>query len=175
MTNRLSKTMRKKLEGSLENLTARQAGRLYLIYANEHNEPNAMNALPIDEYPPVVELMNAWDKRVKAAKSKGNEGNQTIAAFNGFLGLVNLIIKVNLIADSDLWRLYTLALGHGTRIDQLMIRDSHSELARITVGQFTEDAPRPLSWEDVILNPAINHAGIHRNPVAGATGFFVSP
>jgi len=32
---RLSNASKKKLEASLENLTARQAGRLYLIYANE--------------------------------------------------------------------------------------------------------------------------------------------
>ena len=144
MTKRLSKTMKKKLEGSLENLTPRQSGRLFLIYANESHEKDT---LPVSEYPPVVELYDAWRRRVKSAKSK-NGDDQTVAAYNGFLGLVNLVKEANRIADSDLWRLYTLAIGQGTKIDQLMIRDSHSELARITVGQFTEDAPRPLSWDD---------------------------
>lgn len=148
MTNRLSKTMKKKLEGSLENLTARQAGRLFLIYANETFEDESLQ-IPISEYPPVVELYNAWQRRVDSAKSKkGEDETQTVAAYNGFLGLVNLTREANRIADSDLWRLYTLAISKGALIDQLMVRDSHSELARITVGQFTEDAPRPLSWED---------------------------
>ncbi|OPZ34539.1 MAG: hypothetical protein BWY98_01037 [Tenericutes bacterium ADurb.BinA155] len=148
MTNRLSKTMKKKLEASLENLTARQAGRLFLIYANETFEDESLQ-IPVSEYPPVVELYNAWQRRVDSAMSKKSEdGTQTIAAYNGFLSLTNLIKKANQIADSDLWRLYTLAISKGALIDQLMVRDSHSELARITVSQFTEDAPRPLSWED---------------------------
>jgi len=145
MTNRLSKTMKKKLEGSLENLTARQAGRLFLIYANEHED----ETMPVSEYPPIKDLYAAWNKRLDSAKSKrGDDGTQTVAAYNGFLGLVNLVREANRIADSDLWRLYTKAIGHGSMIDQLMTRDSHSELARITIGQFTEQAPRPLSWED---------------------------
>ncbi len=143
---RLSNASKKKLEASLENLTARQAGRLFLIYSNECHDKDSG---PVWEYPPIVDLKNAWDKRVKTNKSKKGEIEaQTVAAYNGFLTLTNLIKEANRIADSDLWRLYTRALGHGSMIDSLMTRDSHSELIRITIDQFTEDVPRPLSWVD---------------------------
>jgi len=144
---RLSNASKKKLEASLENLTARQSGRLYLIYANEWhliNDPETVN-----EYPPVAELKAAWDKRVMAAKSKkGDDGTPTIAAYNAFLTLTEIIREANRLADSDLWRLYTKALGHGSRIDIMLIQDSYSDISRELISRFTEDTPRPLSWED---------------------------
>ena len=112
MTKRLSNALKKKLELSLTSLTARQAGRLYLIYTNEWYLIHSTDT--INEYPPVAELIAAWDKRVKAAKSKkGEEGTPTIAAYNAFLTLTNIIRESNRLADSDLWRLYTLALVKG--------------------------------------------------------------
>jgi len=144
---RLSNASKKKLEASLENLTARQAGRLYLIYANEWhliNDPETVN-----DYPPVAELKAAWDKRVMAAKSKkGEEGTPIIAAYNAFLTLTNIIHEANRLADSDLWRLYTVSIGIGSQIDRLLLEDSYSDITRVIIDQFTEDAPRPLSWED---------------------------
>jgi len=144
---RLSNASKKKLEASLENLTARQAGRLYLIYANEWhliNDPETVN-----DYPPVAELKTAWDKRVKTAKSKkGEEGTPIIAAYNAFLTLTNIIHEANRLADSDLWRLYTVSIGIGSQIDRLLLEDSYSDITRVTIYQFTEEAPRPLSWED---------------------------
>ena len=147
MTNRLPKTLKKKLEASLENLTARQAGRLFLIYANECLSGDSFEN--VTEYPPAVDLMKAWDKRVKAAQTKGGDiQTQTLAAYNGFLTLTNIIRQANNTADSDLWRLYTLVIGQGSRIDRLLLEDSYSDLTRVIISQFTEDAPRPLSWED---------------------------
>ena len=71
MTKRLSNALKKKLELSLTSLTARQSGRLYLIYANEWHLIN--NPETVNDYPPVAELMAAWDKRIRAAKSKKGE------------------------------------------------------------------------------------------------------
>ncbi|HRY78762.1 MAG TPA: hypothetical protein P5154_08400, partial [Candidatus Izemoplasmatales bacterium] len=77
---RLSNASKKKLEASLENLTARQAGRLFLIYSNECHESDSTGG--VWEYPPVVELYNAWQRRVDSAMSKKSEdGTQTIAAY----------------------------------------------------------------------------------------------
>ena len=139
--------MKKKLELSLTSLTARQSGRLYLIYANEWHLIN--NPETVNDYPPVAELMAAWDKRIRAAKSKkGEEGTPTIAAYNAFLTLTNIIREANRLADSDLWRLYSLVLGLGSQIDRLLLKDSYSDITRVIISQFTEDTPRPLSWED---------------------------
>jgi len=144
---RLSNASKKKLEASLENLTARQAGRLFLIYSNECHESDSTGG--VWEYPPNKELADAWDKRVKAAKSKGGPiEEEAVAAYNGFMALTNLIQEANRIADSDLWRLYALAIGQGSLIDRLLLEDSYSDLTRVIIAQFTEDAPRPLSWED---------------------------
>ena len=144
---RLSNASKKKLEASLENLTARQAGRLFLIYSNEYHESDSTGG--VWEYPPNKELADAWDKRVKAAKSKGGPiEEEAVAAYNGFMALTNLIQEANRIADSDLWRLYALAIGQGSLIDRLLLEDSYSDLTRVIIAQFTEDAPRPLSWED---------------------------
>ncbi len=147
MTKRLSNALKRKLELSLTSLTARQSGRLFLIYSNECHETDS--GVGVWEYPPNKELAAAWDKRVKAARSKGGKiEEETLAAYNGFTALTNLIREANRIADSDLWRLYTLAIGQGSRIDRLLLEDSYSYLTRVIISQFTEDAPRPLSWED---------------------------
>ncbi len=147
MTSRLSNASKKKLEASLENLTARQSGRLFLIYSNECHVKDTGEG--IWEYPPNKELSDVWDKRVRAAKSKGGRiEEEVVAAYNGFTALTRIIQEANRLADSDLWRLYTLALGHGSRIDIMLIQDSHSDITRSIIAQFTDDAPRPLSWED---------------------------
>ena len=147
MTRRLTNASKKKLEASLENLTARQSGRLFLIYSNEYFTKETGGG--VWEYPPIVDLKNAWEKRITAAKSKkGEEGIPTIAAYNAFLTLTGIIREANRIADSDLWRIYTLALGTGSRINTLLLQDSYSDITRSIIAQFTEDAPRPLSWED---------------------------
>ncbi|OPZ34126.1 MAG: hypothetical protein BWY98_01205 [Tenericutes bacterium ADurb.BinA155] len=94
-------------------------------------------------------MKTAWDKRVKTAKSKkGEEGTPIIAAYNAFLTLTNIIHEANRLADSDLWRLYTVSIGIGSQIDRLLLEDSYSDITRVTIYQFTEEAPRPLSWED---------------------------
>ncbi len=147
MTKRLSNALKKKLELSLTSLTARQAGRLYLIYSHEWYSSDQIGIL--GEYPPVAELLAAWGKRVQAAKAKrGDIETNTIAAYNAFLTLTNIWREANRLADSDLWRLYTQALGQGSLIDQTLLRDSYSTIAATFISQFTEDNPRPLSWED---------------------------
>jgi len=147
MTKRLSNALKKKLELSLTSLTPRQAGRLFLIYSNEYHESNPTDG--VWEYPPIKELADAWDKQVKAAKAKGGPiEEEAVAAYNGFMALTNLIKEANRIADSDLWRLYAIAISQGSVIDRLLLEDSYSDITRVLISQFTEDAPRPLSWED---------------------------
>jgi len=77
MTKRLSNALKKKLELSLTSLTARQAGRLFLIYSNEFFSNDETGILT--DYPPVVELQDAWDKRVKASLSKKPIEAETVA------------------------------------------------------------------------------------------------
>ncbi len=148
MTNKLSNTLKKKLKASLESLTARQSGRLFLIYSNECHEKDTH---AIWEYPPIVELMAVWKTRVEEAKIKGgNIEEQTVAAFNAFIDLTDLIKEANRLADSDLWRLYARVLGYGNIIEYSLHQEINSELTRITVDLFTEDAARPLSWDDYL-------------------------
>lgn len=147
MTQKLPRTVKKKLEASLENLTPRQAGRLFLIYSGEYDKnPTAPSFW---EYPPIVDLMNAWKRRTEAAKAKGGEvERQGVALHNGFLTLTEIFMESNRFADSDLWRLYLLATTTESRLNILLLQDFQSEIARYTIGNFTEDIPRPLSWEE---------------------------
>jgi len=145
---RLPRTLKKKLEASLENLTPRQAGRLFLIYNHERDKKDE-DPLTFWDYPPIVDLMKAWDRRVNAGKAKGgDEERQAVAWSNGFKTLIDLIHESNRHADSELWRLSTVSVAAMSRLHELLLRDTLSEIARYTIGHFTEDIPRPLSWHE---------------------------
>ena len=95
------------------------------------------------------------DKRVKAAQTKvGDIQTQVRAAYNGFLTLTHIIRQANNTADSDLWRLYSLALGQGSRLARFLLEDSYTDLTRVIIFQFTEYAPRTLYWVDYDTAPA---------------------
>lgn len=150
MTKRLPNALKKKLEASLENLTPRQAGRLLLIYAHEHDKKD--DSSTTWAYPPIVELNNVFLKRIETAKKKGDAAErEAVGQYNGFVTLGRLIHKLNVsFGDSEIWRLYLRASIAKHRLTTLILQDFQSEIARETVGHFIEDFPRPLSWEEYV-------------------------
>jgi len=148
MTQRLSHNLKKKLEASLENLTPRQAGKLLLIYSQEYDRKKGAPIVFWD-YPPVTELMESWERRVDELKDKDDVSyRRAVGLRNGFATLTRIFLEANRWATSDLWRLIFSAATVSQEIDRLILQDFQSEIARMTVYHFTEDIPRPLSWEE---------------------------
>ena len=56
---RLPTQLKKRLQANLEQLTAKEAGRLLLIYTREAEKKYAAGQLKEDVYPPTKELWNA--------------------------------------------------------------------------------------------------------------------
>lgn len=144
---RLPRTLKKKLEASLENLTPRQAGRLFLIYYLEHDKSGELSSFW--DYPPIVDLLKAWERRTNAGKAKGGDiERQAVALHNGFITLTELISESNRHADSELWRLSTVSVASMSRLHELLLRDTLSEIARFAIERFNEEVPRPLAWQE---------------------------
>lgn len=147
---RLPKALKKKLEASLESLTPKQAGRLFLIYWRDVMRPGNDKEPSLWEYPPVVELFDAWRRRTDAAKQKGDgeAARKAVAYHNGFVLLTDIVEEANNLANSEIWRLMTLVTGQAYQLETLLIRDSLSEIARITIERILEGIPRALTWEE---------------------------
>ena len=92
MTRRLPATLKKRLQANLETLTPNEAGRLFLLYAHEALDKKK---IAISDYPPVKELFNAFENRVKKTRGKPEE-RETIVAVQGLRFLAGLFETVNL-------------------------------------------------------------------------------
>jgi hypothetical protein len=144
-TRQLPRTLKKKLEASLESLTPRESGRLFLLY---YHEERAKNIPPSRDYPPVKELEDAWQKRLEVAKKRGvAEYNAEAARFNGYWFLASLAATANMFAEGDLWRIVLLGMMTRQKVENLLYQDAVSEIARNTVGDLVRNMPRPVSRE----------------------------
>lgn len=147
MTRQIPKTLKKKLEASLKSLTPREAGRLALIYMRESSKANKEES-PY-EYRPLLELEEAWETRVAAARKRGlTEGGRESALFNGFLFLENLILATNDWAEREFYRLAYQVVGSSLQIDRQLEKDRFSEIARRVTDNIDRDIPYPVSRED---------------------------
>lgn len=145
-TRRLPRTLKKKLEASLTSLTAREAGRLFLLY---YQEARAKNIPVPSDYPPIKELDAAWEARLEAAKKRGPAEYQAEGArFNGYKYLGSLIATANMFADGELWRIVFLGYMAHQRVELLLYQDAVSEMARKAIGDLVRKMPRPVSRAD---------------------------
>lgn len=143
----IPRNLKKKLSASLENLTPRQAGRLFLIL---HHEAQDKGFFPLD-YPPFKDLDAAWDRRLDQAKrSKAGEAfTQEAKLYNGWLFFRALVGLANMSGSSDVWPLLYKVQFAWNRIDRLLLMDSFSEVARLVDNYLTGDqTPRPASRDE---------------------------
>ena len=149
MTTTIPRTLKKKLQASLANLTPRQSGRLFLILFHEALDKGYY---PLD-HPPLKELEAAWDKRfaqAEAVSSRDHEAyRRELSLFNGWLYLRAIVGTVNMTASSDVWRLLYKVQTAFVRIDRLLLVDSFSEAARKVADFMTSEyLPKPASREE---------------------------
>lgn len=74
-TWKISRNLKKKLEASLENLSAKDATRLFIVYVQEADK----KGIPLQSYDPVNELVDALARRLqKARASPTNKRSSTM-------------------------------------------------------------------------------------------------
>lgn len=145
-TRRLPKTLKKKLEANLKNLTPREAARLWLIYFREAAKDDFSQ--PLDKYPPAEELFDAWERRWQEAKKDPEESKRVGRLFNGFAFLTNLVREANRFAMQDAWRVLFFVTSTAEVVKELLIKDWVSEVARFTKSRILDDIPSPASREE---------------------------
>lgn len=143
MTSRLPRGLKKRLEASLESLTPREAGRLYLIYLLEAYRKSYKDPL---RYPPITELGAAWEARVEKARGTPRE-LQEVRAYNGFALLSGVIAEANIAAERDLFRLLLFAFTAVDAVEDSLRVDYMSTVARLTVD-LLDELPKPASREE---------------------------
>lgn len=125
---RLPRGLKKRLEASLQSLTPREAGRLFLIYLHEADKKGRR----FGESQSILDLWAAWEARVDKARKTPKEADE-VAGYNGFLFLTNLVSDTNVFAESELWRLLFLASSTTHYLKASLSADYVSEVARATV------------------------------------------
>jgi len=143
MTKRLPASLKKRLQASLETLSAKEAGRLFVIYSHEADRKD----IDIADYGPAKELEEALNAQV--ARSRGKPGEaEAVNRYNGFVFLTALFHELNfdfgpgffmaglLDAVQAKWKLFLLIQQDVTTETIRMIRDGFI------------DQPKPLSREE---------------------------
>jgi len=135
--------MKKRLQASLETLTAKEAGRLFAIYVMEADKKDK----PVVDYAPMKELIQALEARVEKAKGKPHYP-QAINRYNGFVLLNHLWGVVN---HSDGPAVLTAFSGDSFRVMTAIIvllqEDATAEMIRRIRATYVEE-PSPVTVED---------------------------
>ena len=142
-TWRIPGRLRNKLQASLSKLSAKEAGRLWLIHAHEAEQKKQ----PINDYPPVKELWAALQAKVDKSRGKPEEA-QAVADFNGLVFLQYLVIEANEFAFSATVSLDGDVYRAASRIDRLLLLDAVGDVARSVKGRLYDSIPKPVSRED---------------------------
>lgn len=114
MTRRVPATLKKRLQANLENLTPKEAGRLWIIYANEA----LAKKMRVADYLPINELGRAFDTRVDKARGKPEE-KKAADAYKGLFFLAGLFETVN-IEGPHLF-METAFAAYGVKMSILML------------------------------------------------------
>lgn len=140
---RLSPTVKRRLQASLENLTAREAGRLYAVYALEADKKDIF----VKDYAPVKELVAAFDGRL--AKSRGKpEERQVVALYNGFAYLQNIFAATNEVFSHAMLAVSFDNFRAMSGLLFLLHQDAMTEAIRGLRGRLIDEFPRPVEVED---------------------------
>lgn len=160
---RLSPTVKRRLQASLENLTAREAGRLYAIYALEADKKD----IPVRDYPPVKELEAAFETRVAKSRRKPEE-TQVVTINNGFVYLRNILAATN-----EVFSHITIGVSFDnframSGLLFLLHQDAMTEAIRGLKGRVIDNFPRAvevydydrlLEWSKTDALRTLNDAG----------------
>lgn len=141
--SRLSPTVKKRLQANLGQLTAREAGRLLLIYLKEGAKKD--KTWDGNGYPPIKELWAAFKERVDRSRGKPEE-RDAVNTFNGLVFLETLLREINfgdfvglaVAFSSDSYKVMS-------RIAMLLREDSTSQLIRFVKGDLVANTPKPVS------------------------------
>jgi len=144
MTSRVSTQLKKRLQSSLESLTAKEAGRLYAIYALEADKKGK----DVADYAPANELIEAMVKRARKAK-KSPEEREAVLRYNGFLLLTRIWHVVNTEDGPGLVIAYAFDTYRiMAAITTLLQQDATTEFVRHIRGMIQEKTPVPVSEAD---------------------------
>jgi len=141
---RLSPQVKKRLQTNLGQLTAREAGRLMLIYMQERAKKRKAKG-DLHEYPPVRELWDAFKERLDRSRGKPGEA-EAVNTYNGLVFLDHLIKEISfgdfvgltIAFSSDSYKVMS-------RIAMLLREDSTTQLVRFIKGDLVGSAPKPVS------------------------------
>lgn len=142
MTRRVSATLKKRLQANLENLTPKEAGRLFVIYANEALKKKERVA----DYAPVKELFDAFDARVAKSRGKPEEG-KAVNAHNGLFFLAGLFETVN-IEGPHLFMETAFAAYRVKMAILLIIQEDAISTVVKSVRSHLLGTPQPITKED---------------------------
>ena len=142
---RLSPQLKKRLKANLGQLTAREAGRLLLIYIQEGAKKN--KTWDDNGYPPRKELWDAFQERVDRSRGKPEEA-EAVNTFNGLVFLERLIGVMNFGEFVSFAMAFSFdAYRVMTRIGFLLQEDSTTQLIRMVKSDVVYMAPKPVSRE----------------------------
>lgn len=143
MTKRLPASLKKKLQASLESLSAKEAGRLYAIYAHEADR----KGVELSDYGPIKELWEAFNVRVARSRGKPDEA-EAVNCFNGLVLLTNLFVGINFDFGAHiLMALASEAMQVKLTLFLLLQQDFTTEAIRRIREAFIEQ-PKPLTREE---------------------------
>ena len=144
MTRRLTATLKKRLQANLEHLTAKEAGRLYVIYSLGAAKQGVRDM----DYPPIRELLAALETRVDRTVGQP-EQKEAIDTLRGFTFLAALYKAVNYDAG------FFLIVSFATDAYQVMAilamlfkEDATTKMIRAIRANFLDDTPMPVSHDD---------------------------
>ena len=142
---RLSPQLKKRLKANLGQLTAREAGRLLLIYIQEAQKKN--KTWDDNGYPPRKELWDAFQERVDRSKGKP-EFAEAVNTFNGLVFLERLIEVMSFGEFVSFATAFSFdSFRVMTRIGLLLQEDSTTQLIRFVKGDLVYASPKPVSRE----------------------------
>ena len=138
---RLSPQVKKRLQSNLGQLTAREAGRLLLIYWRESEK----KGIAYTDYPPAIELKNALNERLNKSRGKPEEA-EAVKVYNGMVFLNSLIYEVNFgdfvgLAIAFAFDSYRVM----TKVGTLLREDSTTQLIRYVRIDLVDSTPKPVS------------------------------
>ena len=142
-TKRLPASLKKKLQASLQSLSAKEAGRLYVIYAHEADRKD----IDIVDYGPAKELREALNAQITRSRGKPEE-REAVNRYNGVVFLTDLFNEINYEAGMTMRMAFALdAVQIQGRVFLLIQQDLTTEAIRKIRGAFA-DQPKPLTREE---------------------------
>ena len=144
MTQTIPRNLKKKLSASLENLTPRQAGRLFLILFHEADK----KGVPVRDYKPLDEVDEACLRQVEAAGKRDHEAQaQALRRYRGYLFLRNLVQTTNQVGFAYVLDVLTMAYRVSDALGRLLMADFMSDLAHLAESELQE-LPWPVTAEE---------------------------